>query len=279
VIVLETVLTRRAPRRVIAAALVACAATAVPAIGAAQQPGALPAVVRAVNDSLAPIPGASIALLDSTGQIVRGGSTDSLGNFRLIAGDTSARRVSLRRIGYTPALDSLLVDRGDTLLLIVLRRSIAVLDEVVTSARSGKNYSVGAADITASHRGLFTAFDVLKKLRPQMLGDGNRYCGVPNRVWINGRRIYFFPGESRPPSLSRHSVREGAMPAPPPAPSGPSYPSIVVMILESIHAGDLAEAKYTNCWDKQPEGIFRDALYIVLKPGVEWDWKRGSFRP
>lgn len=237
----------------------------------AQASRPIPRALRVVDDSLGPIERATATLFDSLGRTVRVVSTDGAGVAPLVPGDSSARRATVRRVGFVPVTVSFGTPAADTM-IVRLERSVAVLDEVVTSGRrTSKDYSVGAREIAASTRGLYSALDVLTKLRPQMLGDGMRQCGAANKVWINGVRVYFFPGGTDSPATHEHGRPHGSAFA--------QHYAIVDTVLSTIHAGDLEEVKYTNCWDKQPEGIERDALYIVLKNGVDWDWKHGSFRP
>lgn len=236
-------------------------------VSLAQSSRSILRTLRVVDDSLTPVVGATATLLDSLGRTVRTIRTDGSGIASLMPGDTAVRRATVRRLGFAPATVSF---DGDDTLEVRLKRSIAVLDEVVTSGRrSSKDYSVGAREIASSTRGLYSALDVLTKLKPQMLGDGMRQCGAANKIWINGIRVYFFPGGTSAPATHERGRPRGSVFV--------QHHAIVDSVLSTIQAGDLAEVKYTNCWDQQPEGIERDALYIVLKPGIDWDWKHGSF--
>jgi hypothetical protein len=54
-------------------------------------------------------------------------------------------------------------------------------------------------------------------------------------------------------------------------------PPVVDSVLASIRSEHLAEVRYVNCWDTSMSGLgTNNAIYIVLKPGIAWDWGRGS---
>ena len=83
-----------------------------------------------------------------------------------------------------------------------------------------------------------SALDVVRYLRPVMLGDWNWKCARTEHVFVNGVRV-----------TSR---------------------SIVAMadVLASIPAEDVAEMRYVSCWDTSMPGVAgRNTVYVVLKPG------------
>ena len=47
-----------------------------------------------------------------------------------------------------------------------------------------------------------------------------------------------------------------------------------------IHSEHIAEVRYVDCFDKSMPGLPQlpwGALYVTLKPGIDWNLKRGSF--
>ena len=59
---------------------------------------------------------------------------------------------------------------------------------------------------------------------------------------------------------------------------GQGEPPAVDSVLASIRAEHIAQIRLVNCWDTSLPGVgANNALYVVLKQGVDWDWKRGSF--
>ncbi len=104
-----------------------------------------------------------------------------------------------------------------------------------------------------------------------MLGDKGRCPGqAVDNVWVNGRRVLWmakFAGAAQGGPV--HVVRRARKPTP--------EPDLVDSVLASIRAGDIAEIRYVNCWDTSMPGLgTNNAVYVVLKPGLDWDWQRGS---
>jgi hypothetical protein len=55
-------------------------------------------------------------------------------------------------------------------------------------------------------------------------------------------------------------------------------PVAVDSVLASVRAEHLQEIRLVNCWDTSLPGVgAKNALYVALKPGVDWNWKVGSF--
>jgi hypothetical protein len=110
-----------------------------------------------------------------------------------------------------------------------------------------------------------------------MLFDGDRCRHEPvDNVWINGRRVLFMARQT-PVFGARSRVRSGTRPLTT-ARKGQGEPPAVDSVLASIRAEHIAEIRLVNCWDTSLPGVgANNALYVVLKLGVDWDWKRGSF--
>ncbi|MEO7085009.1 MAG: carboxypeptidase-like regulatory domain-containing protein [Gemmatimonadaceae bacterium] len=214
-------------------------------------------------------------------------ATDQRGSHRFeVPDDTGALSLVARKIGYAPSAQEFRVDpNAPAAVTIVLARAPATLDTTVIAADipRSKKYYIGATEIATSSRYIGDALDAVSKLQPAMMGDGYRLCPGVKYIWVNGQRIYSAPiGGSSPRGnrVSAAGVRER------PVSSGnvrdqmllSTGPPGVADVLASIHAEHLAEIRYVNCWDKPPlPGVGgSDALFIVLKPGVQWDWKRGS---
>jgi len=223
-------------------------------------------VIRVVADSgSVPVVAAEVTLAAADGRIVARGATDDRGEARLVIDDSTITRLILnvRRIGYIASRQEIVAPFN---VRVLLHATAARLDEVRVDAevlRSKQNYFISGDEIAQSNRGLFDALDVVKKLRPEMRGDENRLCPNTNKLWINGRRIYFD---------ATNNANVGRLKRVP----FPRYNTLDTL-LRSIKSEHVAEMRYINCWDKPPEGLQQDAIYIVLKTGVEWDWKHGSF--
>jgi hypothetical protein len=171
----------------------------------------------------------------------------------------------------------------------------------VTSAQDvrRKSYHLDADEIASSKEMLLDALDVVRKLRPDMLfgrvgpgGGGFDPCTV-RELWVNGEHIILPP----PPPATKGlpaggDVATARRPAPPQgnpprrpgmAPSSAGIarvpptdplagvPLTVWTALSQIKPEHIAELNYADCADMsvdRPAG--RNALYVVLKPGVEF---------
>ena len=112
-------------------------------------------------------------------------------------------------------------------------------------------------------------YDVLRRLRPQMLGDYMRKCADIQFVWINGVRYRLDETLSNPPIDVLRDPRTHAR-------------KVILEpwdLLAGIHPMDVASVQYLPCRDTSMPGIgAENALYITLKPGVAFDEKRGTYR-
>jgi hypothetical protein len=180
-----------------------------------------------------------------------------------------------RRPGFAPAETALDFGKSDTVLVVLrLQATPATQLAAVVVEASRSNYVLDGFQIAASGRPIRDAFEALRKLRPYMLFDGDR-CRheVVDNVWINGRRVLFMA--SQVPVFGARSVRTvGGTRV---STSGGEPPAID-SVLASIRAAHVEEIRLANCWDTSLPGVgSNNALYVTLKPGIDWDWKRGSF--
>jgi hypothetical protein len=211
------------------------------------------------------------------------GRTDLNGSFTFHAtADTGTFALAARKIGFRPAQVPLRFDPGDTLTAEVELEPTTTpeLPGVRVEAARGRNYFIDSAEIAATRgRVIDNAFDILRKLRPDMLGDKGRCPGLPvDNIWINGRRVLFMAAiqsaVQRGSSGAGGAVvrRRGASTSKP-----TSEPDLVDSVLASIKRADVAEIRYVNCWDVSMSGMgTNNAIYVVLKPGVTWDYGLGS---
>ncbi len=204
------------------------------------------------------------------------GSTDAKGHYTFLVPHDSGRYSLLaRKIGFAPVETSLFGDGRDTvnINLILTPASPNELPSVrVEASARGKNYFLDSAEIASTRgRTIRDAYDALRKLRPDMLGDKGRCPSEPvDNVWVNGRRVLSmarFTGAAQGGPV--HVVRRARKATP--------EPDLVDSVLASVRAEDIAEIRYVNCWDRSMPGLgTNNAVYIVLKPGLDWDWGLGS---
>ncbi len=229
--------------------------------------------VRVVGPDSMPLPDVTVAISRSDVGAILIGSTDATGTRTFVVKvETSSYAVLARRPGFNQSESPLTIGPSDTARVVLTLTPVNAreLERVRIVARPS-SYVLSSGQITASGRPIRDAFEALRKLRPYMLFDRDR-CRheVVDNVWINGERVLFMARNAivLPPATlvdrrSRRVARE---------------PVAVDSLLASIRAEHLMEIRLVNCWDTSLPGVgAKNALYVSLKPGVDWDWKRGSF--
>ena len=251
--------------------------------------------VIVTDEARAGVSGAEIVVSGVTdGSIVRR-ITDTLGLEDIpIATASGQVRVVVRKVGFEPGERTLRLDDADTLSAVfTLTRFVARLGEVRATA-SRNRYFVNAHDIATSGRNVSDALDVIRQLRPDMFGDRLRFvpgCGGAAHVWVNGRRIVFPPDSVKLPPLPRTVSRTNRYVSIR-APDGTQRRVLVVgsrpvgeraakddvrKVLASIPPDHIAEMSYLDCFATTITKLFtNNAIFVVLKPGYEWDDLRGS---
>lgn len=251
-------------------------------VDAQEQSPSRSAIVRVtvVGPENARLAGVNLAIgRRDVGAILSGRTNDSGVYSFHVAIAPGVHTVLARRPGFAPAEVRVDFGNADTV-RVVLRLQTASgmqLDPVrVEAPRS--NYMLDATQIAASGRPIRDAFEALSKLRPSMLYDKDRCKGeVVDNVWINGRRVLFM-AKQVPVLGARSSRMIGGVRVTSSGRSARSEPPAVDSMLASIRAEHVAEIRLVNCWDTSLPGVgAKNALYVSLKPGVDWDWKRGSF--
>ncbi len=223
-----------------------------------------------------------VFLIQDTIGAVIAGRTDAAGRyvFAIDAG-SGHYAVAARKVGFSPARTDVPSTRQDTvqLELVLLAVPAIELDPVrIAAAPRGKNYFLDSAEIArTTRRTILNAYDALRRLRPDMLGDRGRCQEPVDNVWVNGRRVLwmarFQPGYPSTSALTS-SARRGTVVRV----AASREPAIVDSILASIKREHIAEIRYVNCWDHSMAGMgTSNAVFVVLKPGVAFDWFRGSY--
>jgi hypothetical protein len=234
--------------------------------------------VTVVGNDGAGLAGVNLAISrQSVGAILSGRTNDSGVSVFRIAIEPGDYAVLARRPGFAPVDTALTFDRSDTV-VVVLRLQQAPPTQLapVTIEASRSNYVLDASQIAASRRPIRDALEALRKLRPSMLHDRDRCRTDPvDNVWVNGRRVLFMASQT-PIFEARSSVGAGSKVATVRKRQG--EPPAVDSVLASIRAEHISQIRLVNCWDTSLPGVgANNALYVSLKPGVDWDWKRGSF--
>lgn len=93
---------------------------------------------------------------------------------------------------------------------------------------------------------------------------GRDACGAVREVWVNGTRVRqdFMPDQRQ---VGRKVMGYNVAPT-------------VLTILESIKPEHIAEMSYIDCFGGTVRKIgSENAVYIVLKPEIEYLWPYGTF--
>ena len=216
---------------------------------------------------------------ERVGAFLAGRTNDSGFHVFMTSLQPGAYTLLARRPGFLPAETRFDVGISDSVSVTVRLTAspAAELAPVIVEARRS-NYVLTRSDMIASGRQIRDAFEALRKLKPSMLHDKDR-CRheVVDNVWINGRRVLFM-AKQVPAFGTRASRSVGAMRVTLNGGGSRSEPPAVDSLLASIRAEHVDEIRLVNCWDTSLPGMgSNNALYVALKPGIDWDWKRGSF--
>lgn len=239
--------------------------------------GSRPAVVRivAVDSSGAPVRSAELTITRGLRDVVARGTTDSLGAAALVVPnlrDSTDLQVTMRKIGYARGDRFFSAGPHDTTFVgLMVPQPLATLAPVKVSAQADlkwKSYHLNADDISSSDIPFTDAWDVVKRLRPDMLTSrGGCDTGV-QEVWVNGKRI-------RLPLLPTGMAAARAFVAVPPR---ARFSYVPVTVLSEIAPEHIAEMTYHDCFDTSMAAVGSvNAIFVVLKPGVEYVQDVGSF--
>ena len=242
----------------------------------AQQPSPVSVVHFIVTDSsAAPVGGADVSVSFGMRQTLATGVTgeDGKKTLEFTAPGAGEIQVTARKIGFIRTDRLFQLGHADTMtILLAMPRVPVSLDTVTITAEAKRKrafYEVDADAIAASDKHIETAWDVVAKLRPDMLnGHLDPRCGGIQNVFVNGRRI---PVAPRPtPGDAMHARAS--------APLGANYTPVVVTVLNEIHPEHVAAITYHDCFDTSINVVGHTrALFITLKAGVEYEVGQDSF--
>jgi hypothetical protein len=186
--------------------------------------------------------------------------------------------ITLRRIGYVPRRDTVVVSGPDTITYAVsLARAPVLLDTVRAAARASRlGYAISGDEMLKRQPDAANVFDAIRKIRPEILGDRMRGCGYVSNLWINGRWQVLAPWDTIVPlrtyevgpTLGGHR-RGGAMIA---SHADRSLP------LGNLDPRHVIEMRYSGCSGPTPLGPRAlNALYVTLKPGIAYELEKGTY--
>jgi hypothetical protein len=253
--------------RLALAALLLAVATLAP-VARAQRPDTSVVRVRVSDSAGVAIPDAEVSVVRALNTVLATGTTDSAGRrVFTLSGVTGDVELIVRRIGYRRADRFFTLAGDDTASFgIALWRVIQTLKPVKVSARADakrKAYYIDADAIAKSEHLLFSALDIVGKLRPDMI-VGRGCPGIQN-VWVNGHRIFMVPIDEMA-RARRHAGLNAKLNLE------------VQSILTSIRPEHVAEMTFNDCFEsyiKINHGA--NSVFVVLKPGVGFEPGLGSY--
>lgn len=251
--------------------------------------------VRVVDTAGKPIAGVEVSV-SANRLTLASGITDAAGKHTLhVPLGHAEYDLAARRIGFLRGDRFFAAREKDTLSFeMILHGAVTTLNPVVVSAAvtsREKAYNIDADEIARSSRPLFDANDIIDKLRPEMrTSRAPDVCGSSysepypplSNIWVNGRRVPLlkqYTNDEKPASLVEKAPSNKAV-------SIADMPHVdrswihdqANEILHGIKPEHVAEMHYLDCYDTWMADINgRNAVYIVLKPGIAYDFARGSY--
>jgi hypothetical protein len=237
------------------------------------------AVVRvtARDSSGAPITSAELTVVRGIRDVVARGRTDDAGQGVLTfeVKDSSDFQVTMRKIGYARGDRFFEAGPFDTtrVAIIVAVPKPNQLATVAVTAQADpkyKSYHLDADDIEKASGDMFldNGWEVVKRLRPDMLTSRGGCASGAREIWVNGKRI-------RLPLLPTGMAAERAFVG---APARTRVTYVPISVLSDIAPEHIAEINYHDCFDTSMAAVGNnDAIFVVLKPGVVYKQDVGSF--
>lgn len=241
-----------------------------------------PAIIRVqVADSLGrAIDNAEVSLMRGLKTVVASGRSNAAGQHEFIVDlDSTDYSVVARKIGFSRGDRFVAVERNAIDALVTMRQFDAnTLPTVNVTVRDLKreSYHIDADEIAGAKVPVNDALDILYRLRPDMLvsrsgswsGKGS-VCPPLSNVWVNGKRYLgaftisdpFVVARMRAAGKGVQRIGGGNM-----------------TILSEIAPEHVAEMNYRDCFETNMKRVgSNNALFITLKPGVDYSHGRGTF--
>lgn len=253
----------------------AAGATVALSVAASAQTPAVGYVRVAAHDSSgAPVSNAELVITKGLRDIVARGTTDDAGHALLgvQVKDSTDLQVSMRKIGYRRGDFFFAIRPHDTATVaIVVGRPVAGLAPVRITEQASlkyKSYHLDADQIEAAGDAADNGWEVIKRLRPDMLTSRGGCATGAREVWVNGKRIRL---PLLPTPMQAARARVGA-------PPNARFGYVPLVVLSEIAPEHIQEITYHDCFDTSMAAVGNnDAIFVVLKPGVTFVQDVGSF--
>ena len=231
--------------------------------------------VTARDSAGAAIANAELAVVRGLHEVLAHGNTDSSGRGTLIVGglqDSTDLQVVMRKIGYQRGDRFFAAFPHDTFAVKIvvgaLPAKLAAMEVNAPADLKWKSYHLDADDIANSDIPFSDAWDVVKRLRPDILTSRGGCATGVQEVWVNGKRIVL---PLLPIGMAADRARIGAPPR-------ARFSYIPVSVLSDIPPEHIQEMTYHDCFDSSMAAVGSvNALFVTLKPGVAYKQDVGSF--
>jgi hypothetical protein len=221
------------------------------------------------------VPQAEITVTHGLHTVAARGFTDSAGRTFVVVQlkDSTDFQLTMRKIGYVRGdrfFDAGPRDTVAVLVVVPMRRYAELAATLVTATSSlkYKSYHLDADDIEAARMPLYTGWDVVKRLRPDMLTSRGGCATGALQIWVNGKRI-------RLPLYPTGIAAATSLVGVPPNTRISYWP---VSVLSEIAPEHIREIVYHDCFDTSVAAVGSDnAIFVTLQPGVVYQENVGSF--
>jgi len=229
-----------------------------------------------VRDSTgAVVPSAEVTVTRGVHDILARGSTDDGGHavLPIEVKDSTDLSVTMRKIGYKRSDRFFEIGPNGTadVTLTVAPRRATDLDAVTVTARPDPktmSYHLDADQIEAADLPVDNAWELIKRMRPDMLTSRGGCATGAQEVWVNGKRIRL---PLYPTGIAAARARVGV-------PSRARFSYVPVSVMSDIAPEHIQEINYHDCFDTSMAAVGNNnAIFVVLKPGVEYKENVGSF--
>jgi hypothetical protein len=246
-------------------------------VGVANAQSTTRALVRvtARDSSGAVIPSAELTVTRGLHDVVARGSTDDGGHAVLPVDidEIEDLQVTMRKIGYARGdrfFELAPHGAADVAITVARRPATSLAPVTVTAERDFKwlSYHLDADQIDTAHVFATNSWELIKRMRPDMLTSRGGCDTGALEVWVNGKRIRL---PLRPTGLAAANAFVGAPPR-----ARVSY--VPISVMSDIAPEHIQEINYHDCFDTSMAAVgSTNAIFIVLKPGVVYQQDVGSF--
>ena len=244
-------------------------------IARAQAPARALIRITARDSSGAVIPAAELTVTRGLRDVIARGTTDDGGHAVLPVEvkETEDLQVTMRKIGYSRGdrfLEVTPTGTADVMITVGRRPANELAAVKVTAQRDVKraSYHLDADEIDSANVWADNAWELIKRLRPDMLTSRGGCATGVQEVWVNGKRIIL---PLQPTGLAAARARVGV-------PARSRFTYVPVSVMSDIAPEHILEINYHDCFDASMAAVgSTNAMFIVLKPGVVYQRDVGSF--